>query len=261
MTHIGVHHTTPNPKANIKTWKEPLFEQTKLCQKIKDIRNQRALITQHTHMQLRQQEQCEWIQLVRNNDTGEYLNYRQLIRDPKHQQIWNTSAANECGWLAQGVGGRVKVTNTIFFIPKDKVPKDRMKDVTYGSFSCDLKPNKAETYQTRLTSGRDRINHPKDVGSLTADMTLVRILLNRVISTKGAKCVMLDIKKITSTLGWMIQVHAPETLRHPQGNTKWIQIAWDCNIGRICILQNQKGSVRPTSSGNNSTRTPAGTPC
>jgi hypothetical protein len=76
-----------------------------------------------------------------------------------------------------------------------------MKDVTYGSFSCDLKPNKAETYQTRLTSGRDRINHPKDVGSLTADMTLVRILLNRVISTKGAKCVMLDIKKITSTLG------------------------------------------------------------
>ena len=145
-------------------------------------------------MQLRQQEQCEWIQLVRNNDTGKYLNYRQLTQDPKHQKIWNTSAANEFGQLAQGVGGRVKATNTIFFIPKDKVPKDRMKDVMYGSFSCNLKPNKAETHQTRLTTGGDRINYPKDVGTPTADMTLVKTLLNSIISTKGAKCVMLDIK-------------------------------------------------------------------
>jgi hypothetical protein len=76
--------------------------------------------------------------------------------------------------LAQGVGGRVKATNTIFFIPKDKVPRNRMKDVTYGSFSCDLKPNKAETHQTRLTAGEDRINYPKDVGTLTANMTLVK---------------------------------------------------------------------------------------
>jgi hypothetical protein len=145
-------------------------------------------------MQLRQQEQCKWIQLVSNNDTGEYLNYRQLIRNSKHQKIWNTSAANEFGQLAQGVGGRVKATNTIFFIPKDKVPKDRIKDVMYGSFSCDLKPNKAETHQTRLTAGGDRINYPKDVGTPTADMTLVKTLLNSIISTTGAKCVMLDVK-------------------------------------------------------------------
>jgi hypothetical protein len=143
---------------------------------------------------LRQQEQRKWIQLVRNNDTGEYLNYRQLIRDPKHQKIWDTSAANEIRQLAQGVGGRVKATNTIFFIPKDKVPKNRMKDVMYGSFSCNLKPNKAETHQTRLTTGGDRINYPKVVGTLTADMTLVETLLNSIIPTKGAKCVMLDIK-------------------------------------------------------------------
>jgi hypothetical protein len=69
-----------------------------------------------------------------------------------------------------------------------------MKDVTYGSFSCDLKPNKAETHQTRLTGGGDRIKYPEDIGTPTADMTLVKILLNSIISTKGAKCVMLDIK-------------------------------------------------------------------
>jgi hypothetical protein len=145
-------------------------------------------------MQLRQQEQQERIQLIRNDDTGECLNYRQLIRYPKYQKIWNTLAANEFGRLAQGVGGRVKATNTIFFIPKDKVPKDRMKDVTYGSFTCNLKPNKTEKHQTRLTAGGDRINYPKDVCTPTADMTLVKILLNSIISTKEAKCVTLDVK-------------------------------------------------------------------
>ncbi len=189
-----IQTNTPNPKANIETWKEPSFEQTKLHQKIRDVRNHRARITQQTHMQLRQQKQCKQIQLIRDNDTGEYLNYRQLIRDPKHQKIWNTSAANEFGQLAEGVGSRVKATNTIFFIPKDKVPKDRMKDVMYRSFSCNLKPNKAETHQTRLTAGGDRINYPNDFGTPAADMTLVKILLSSIISTKGAKCVMLDMK-------------------------------------------------------------------
>jgi hypothetical protein len=51
-----------------------------------------------------------------------------------------------------------------------------MKDVTYRSFTCNLKPNKTETHQTRLTAGGDRINYPKDVGTPTADMTLVKIL-------------------------------------------------------------------------------------
>ncbi len=101
---------------------------------------------------------------------------------------------NEFGRLAQGVGGQFKGTNTIFFIKKDQVPKERAKDITYGSFSCDYKPNKEEKECTRLTSRGDRINYLEDVGTPTADMTLVKILLNSVISTEGAKCVMLDLK-------------------------------------------------------------------
>ena len=74
------------------------------------------------------------------------------------------------------------------------VPIERRKDVTYGSFVCDIKSNKAETHRTRLTAGGDKINYPGDVGTPTADMTLVKILLNSIISTKDAKCVMLDVK-------------------------------------------------------------------
>ncbi len=41
-----IQTNTPNPKANIETRKESSFEQTKLRQKIRDVSNQRARITQ-----------------------------------------------------------------------------------------------------------------------------------------------------------------------------------------------------------------------
>jgi hypothetical protein len=117
------------------------------------------------------------------------------MRSPKHQTIWNKSSANKFGRLAQGLpDGRVIGTNTIFFIHRDLVPKDRLKDVTYASFSCNMKPNKKEEHHTRITAGGDRINYPEDVGTPTADMTLVKTLFNSVISTKGARCIMLDVK-------------------------------------------------------------------
>ncbi len=69
-----------------------------------------------------------------------------------------------------------------------------MKDVTYGSFDCNFKPNKDEKECTRLTAGGNRINYPNDCSTLTADMTLFKILVNSVISTPVAKCFMMDIK-------------------------------------------------------------------
>jgi hypothetical protein len=69
-----------------------------------------------------------------------------------------------------------------------------MKDVTYGSFSCDYKPNKEEKERTRLTAGGDRKNYPEDVGTPTANMFVFKYLINSVVSTKGAKCLMLDVK-------------------------------------------------------------------
>jgi hypothetical protein len=75
-------------------------------------------------------------QLVHDTETGDYLNYCQLLRNPKHKELWERSAANEFGRLTQGLkDGRVKGTNTIFFIKKEEVPKERIKDVTYGSFT------------------------------------------------------------------------------------------------------------------------------
>ena len=58
---------------------------------------------------------------------------------------------------------------------------------------CNARPPKAEPNRTRLAVGGDRINYPEDCGTSTADMFLVKLLLNSVISTKGARFMTGDI--------------------------------------------------------------------
>jgi len=136
----------------------------------------------------------EYANEVFDEESGQLLKYRKLITHPKYQEVWLHSSANEFGRLAQGVGGRIKGTDTIFFIYKTQVPPDRWKDVTYAKFVCELKPNKAEIHRTRLTVGGDKVHYPGDVGTPTADLTLVKIHLNSVISTPGARYMTLDVK-------------------------------------------------------------------
>jgi hypothetical protein len=69
-----------------------------------------------------------------------------------------------------------------------------MKDVGYGSFNCNFKPNKEEKERTRLMAGGDRINYPGNCGTPTADMILFKTLVNSILSTPNANCIMMDIK-------------------------------------------------------------------
>ena len=125
---------------------------------------------------------------VMDVETGALLEYRQLMKSKKYAPDWGISSANEFGRLAQGIGNRTKTpTNTIFFINKSEVPHDRFKDCTYGKFVCVVLPQKAEPIRTRLTVGGNRINYPGEVGTPTADMLLVKIMLNSVVSTLNAK--------------------------------------------------------------------------
>jgi hypothetical protein len=56
---------------------------------------------------------------VINEDTGASLEYHHLIQDETTFSVWNKAAANEFGRLAQGIGGRIEGSNTIFFIPRN----------------------------------------------------------------------------------------------------------------------------------------------
>ena len=129
-----------------------------------------------------------------DKETGRMLNYRNLIRIPKYKELWSRSSTNEFGRLANGVGGRIKnPTNTIKFIMENEVPKERKKDVTYGQFVCTIRPEKKEKERTRFTVGGDRINYPGEVATPTADMLVAKMLMNSVISTKGARFMTMDI--------------------------------------------------------------------
>jgi hypothetical protein len=130
---------------------------------------------------------------VLDHETGQLLEYRALLRHPKYKDAWTLSAANEFDRLAQGKTGRVKATNTLTFISKSEIPQDRFKDVTYIRFVCQVRTEKTEPNRTRATLGGNLINYPDDVGTPTADLLLIKIFLNSVISTKGAKFANADI--------------------------------------------------------------------
>jgi hypothetical protein len=66
--------------------------------------------------------------------------------------------------------------------------------VTYGSFVVDIKDHKEEKERTRLTVGGDQIEYPGDKSTGTAGLTTAKILINSVISTLGAKFLVIDIK-------------------------------------------------------------------
>jgi hypothetical protein len=116
-----------------------------------------------------------------------------LIAKPEYCEVWSKANAKEIGRLAQGLPGVVEGTNTIFFQAYEDIPVDKRKDVMYARICCNYQPEKEDPHRVRITVGGDRINYPFDVGTPTADMQLVKLLFNSIVSTPGAKFMSLDI--------------------------------------------------------------------
>jgi hypothetical protein len=116
-------------------------------------------------------------------ETGKSLKHQELITKLKYKIKLMRSTANEIN--------RTYNTNTIRFIRRSDIPKGRK--VTYGSFVVDIKDHKEEKERTRLTVGGDQIEYPGDKSTQTAGLTMAKILVNSVISTPGAKFLVIDI--------------------------------------------------------------------
>jgi hypothetical protein len=115
-------------------------------------------------------------------EPGKSLKHQELITKLRYKIKWMRSTAN-------GVN-RLYNTNIIRFIRRSNIPKGRK--VTYGSFVVDIKDQEKE--RTRLTVGGDHIEYPGDKSTRTAGLTTAKILINSVISTLGAKFLVIDIK-------------------------------------------------------------------
>jgi hypothetical protein len=117
-------------------------------------------------------------------ETGKSLKHQELITKLRYNIKWMRYTTNEIN--------RLYNTNTIRFIQRSNILKGRK--VTYGSFVVDIKDHKDEKERTRLTVGGDQIEYPGDKLTRTAGLTTVKILINSVISTLGAKFLVIDIK-------------------------------------------------------------------
>ena len=113
------------------------------------------------------------------------MEYLHIIRNPKYRALWRKLYRNKLGGIAQGMIGRVKGTDTIFFIENSDIPADQWKDVTYGCIVVSYRPEKSDPNRTWLKVDGDRVKYPGKCGTPTTDFLTVKLLLNITISTPG----------------------------------------------------------------------------
>ena len=67
-----------------------------------------------------------------------------LLANPKTEPIWAPGVENERGQLAHGFQNHATGTDTIFFVNKNEIPKDRK--ISYANFVCNYR-----TFKVRVT--------------------------------------------------------------------------------------------------------------
>jgi hypothetical protein len=138
---------------------------------------------------------------VLNPSTGKFLKHCQLCRDPCYKATWDMSYANELGWLCQGIGTgpspntkRVAGTNTFFLIGYHNIECHKQKEICHTMVVCKVRPEIDDPDCTRIMIGGNPICFWGNVGTNTASLKLVKLLLNSVLSCPGARFSSIDLK-------------------------------------------------------------------
>jgi hypothetical protein len=116
-----------------------------------------------------------------DENTGNFLEWRQLHIHPTLSVTWNTSYAKKLRRLCQGIdtgsneGKPVKGTNTLFPIPYNKIPSNCRREITYSKVICKVRPEKGDNAtRTRITFGSTNITYLRDVGTPTESIDFCR---------------------------------------------------------------------------------------
>jgi hypothetical protein len=104
----------------------------------------------------------------------------------------DTSYANELGCFCQGIGSGnapstkwVAGTNNFFLIDYQDIWSHKRKEICHTMVVCEVHPEKDDPDRTRITIGGNHICYLGDVGTNTASLELVKLLLNSVLSQGG----------------------------------------------------------------------------
>jgi hypothetical protein len=87
---------------------------------------------------------CDLAYAVLDDETGDLLEYRHLMKHPKYKDIWTKSFGTEIHCLAT-------TTETIFFVQKEDIPCVGRGNKTYARIVCTFCDGKKDKYRTRIT--------------------------------------------------------------------------------------------------------------
>ena len=104
------------------------------------------------------QEYKHFANTVIDEEMGRRLEYRHLIKQPKFRVNWLKLGANKFYQLFQAFkktdgSQRIKGTNTLFWIKKEQVPKN--KKAMYARVVVNKRPEKEVVNRTQITAGGD----------------------------------------------------------------------------------------------------------
>ena len=130
-----------------------------------------------------------------DDELHKWMAYRDLIRHPnkKIRDRWNQAGVNEFARLTQGHDGREGL-DVITFIPRSEMPSD--KQATYARYVVDYRPEKDEPWRLRITCGGDKLEYRGDTTTHSATMETIKLQLNNIVSTPGARAATGDISNM-----------------------------------------------------------------
>jgi hypothetical protein len=140
--------------------------------------------------------------------TGETISsYKRLMNDPAMAETWQTVFDKDFGGMLQGDNKTgQKGMNAMSVMSQDKIQHvlDTGHKFTYGNPVVAYRPQKEDPHCIQITAGGNLITYASSQSVWTADLDTVKLHWNSVISTKGAKYMCLDVKKIILPQNWNI---------------------------------------------------------
>ncbi len=131
--------------------------------------------------------------------------YERLMHNPATAEVWQTAFGKDFGGIAQGCNKMgQKGTNAMFVMNHDEIQHAQAakKFFTYTNPVVDYRPQKEDPHRIWFTAGGNLINYKGNASVHTADLYTAKLHWNSVVSTKDAKYMCLDIKKLISPRRW-----------------------------------------------------------
>ena len=139
----------------------------------------------------------KYANVVIDEETGDVMNLKKLLKHPKYTETWTRAAANKYGRLFQECGRnedgsqRIEGTNACHWIRRNQVPKG--KRVSYNIEVADICPEKADPNRVQFTIGGDMLEYTGETSTETSSIETAKLLINSTLSTKGAQFAVMDI--------------------------------------------------------------------